>query len=94
MSEPALCFLFAGNQCRKILHNIDLLHIPEELSEFEVTLRALNSLYSLSQKRKLQSNYKEVVIFLNCFLELHAKFNVSITNKIHIIMGKIHISMK
>ena len=77
---------FEGKQCRLILKNIENLKFPLIFQPFKTALKAHKNLVELCYKEVLPENYTEVIHELKCAYEiLVIKFNVSVSNKFHII---------
>ena len=63
------------------------LNIPRELNEFETVLFRLKDLHFLTSPEILPGNFQHIIDnFDHAFVELSRKFNISMTNKIHIIV--------
>ena len=82
--------VFNGKQLTKIFKNTDSLtqefSLPENLLPFVTCLEKLQLLNQGVSGITLDQNYKQLIEnFLQSFEELHEKFNVRYTNKIHII---------
>ena len=81
---------FEGNQCRKILNNINKLNIPNHLREYKDTLICLKALHIVCNSQFLPHNYIEVLDkFSSSWSNLKNKFNVSTTPNIHIILDHL-----
>ena len=83
---------FEGNQCRKILKNIENLNIPTELNPFKNALKSLYTLVKLCYKQELpeESEYSSIINhFKSDYLVLVRHFNVSVSNKLHIIFDHL-----
>ena len=73
---------FEGNQCRKILNNINKLNIPNHLREYKDTLICLKALQIVCNSQFLPHNYIEVLDkFSSSWSNLKNKFNISTTPK-------------
>ena len=82
--------VFNGKQLNKFFKQTDSLtqefFLPENLFPFVTCLEQLQLLNQGVSGVILDPNYKELIQnFLQSFEDLHEKFNVSYTNKIHII---------
>ena len=76
---------FAGNACRKLLKNVDLLQelAPIELRDYVRAFRALNDVVLSCFGKTLQNDYKEKIdVFNHCFQAL----GLQVTPKIHAIL--------
>ena len=86
---------FEGNECTKILNNIKKLEdiikkTDEELLPFANTISSIKLLDELVNKSDLDENYDDVIAtFSENYTILNIKFNVSITNKVHIVMDHL-----
>ena len=72
---------FEGNQCRKILKNIENLNIPTELNPFKNALKSLYKLVKLCYKRELpeESEYSSIINhFKSDYSVVVQHFNVSV----------------
>lgn len=78
---------FEGNQCRKILNNINKLKIPHDLVEYKNVLVSLRNLHRMCNSEVLPSNYTETLDkFSSSWSKLKSKTNISTTPKIHILL--------
>ena len=90
LKEPYHGKVFNGKQLNKIFKQTDSLtqefFLPENLFPFVTCLEQLQLLNQGVSGVVLDPNYKVLIQnFLQSFEDLHEKFNVSYTNKIHII---------
>ena len=78
---------FEGNQCRKILQNINKLKIPFDLHEYKTVLTSLRDLHKVCNQELLSYRYTEVIDkFSSSWSKLTSNFKISTTPKIHIIL--------
>lgn len=80
---------YEGNEVKKILKNVDEFQkiLPGNLHDFCLTLRSIADLDAGVSGSTLSVNYAELIQnFSQCWLTLHSKFGISISNKVHIIM--------
>ena len=81
---------FEGKQCRTILKLIEKINFPEQFEPFVMTLKAHRDLVKLCYREDLPSNYSEVISKLrSSYYALKNKFNVTISNKFHIIFDHL-----
>ena len=91
---------FEGNECTRIMKNLDMLEelVAEEdceLLPFIENLRDLKSLDEVVNSEILPENFNEVIhAFEDSYRELNEKFQVSITNKVHIIFSHLEIYLE
>ena len=85
---------YEGNECSKILKNINLLKqclvMTEKTSDIVNTLEHVKSFISACCGTKPKDNWEETIDVLSeAWSDLHAKHTISITNKIHIIQSHV-----
>ena len=91
---------FEGNECKKIMNNLTKLesHLKddhEELLPFVETMWFNHLLDELVNKDSLEEEVFEVIkSFENAYMCLKEKFNISITNKVHIIIDHLSDYLK
>jgi hypothetical protein len=81
-----------GNECNKVLRNLESLAevLPSPLSVFMLTLKSFRDVVSSCFGFLLDPYFRDVLAkFKINFLALHRQFNVSVTNKIHIILTHV-----
>ena len=74
-----------GNDCRKILKNVDKLEerCPPEFNQYVKAFRRFNNVVEICYGYSLAENYKDIIqIFKTDFLKL----KISITPKVHAVM--------
>jgi len=79
---------FEGNECSKLLKNLDMLcnMLPEELQPFHDCFVALQDAMEACFGFTLDSSYKEKVAhFANCYSNL----NLSVTTKVHVLIRHV-----
>ena len=76
---------FEGNDCRKLLKNINLLQerCPEEFKMFAYAFSLFNDIVVACFGETLAENYKEVIAK---FTQAYMQLNISITPKVHAVM--------
>ena len=83
---------FEGNECRKILKNVDNLNIPDELKPFKTAFKSLAALVRLCYSEVLPERpvYSNTINeFKSAYHVLVRCFNVSVSNKLHIIFDHL-----
>ena len=81
---------YEGNQCRQILKSITKLQIPLVLKPFESALHALDDLVRMCYKEELPMDYGDIINkFKKHCMILVVKFNMNISNKLHIIFDHL-----
>ena len=81
-----------GNDCSKVLRNLDNLEevLPSKFSLFMATFRAFRDVVDSCFGFTLDPFYKQVLArFKSVYQKLQAEFNVSMPNKIHVIV--VHV---
>ena len=81
-----------GNECNKVLDSLESLAevLPSPFSTFLLTLESFRDVVSSCFGFLLDPYYKDVLArFKENFLALNKEFNVSVTNKIHIILTHV-----
>ena len=81
-----------GNNCSKVLKNLDSLEekIPTSFTTFMATLRAFRDVVNSTFGFCLDPSYKDVCSkFSSIYRKLQEEFNLSMTNKIHIIVAHV-----
>ena len=83
---------FEGNECMKILNNLEKLQIPSNLKQFETVLNCLKNLDSVISQPILQPMYiysEAIKSFTAAWQDLILYFPITTINKIHIIMAHL-----
>ena len=79
-----------GNQCRKLLKNIDLLNIPEAFIEFKIVFQKIKDIHYLCNQELLSHDYQQVIDdFRSAWYKLTDEYDISTTPKIHIILNHL-----
>lgn len=84
---------YEGNECKKILNNIDKLEIPDNLADFKDVLYKLQDVNKLVSCPVLPDNYKEVIrSWRESWNQLFKNGQITETNKIHILNDHLEVS--
>ena len=84
--------LFLGNECMKILNNVEKLNIPEEFDNFVDAFLVLQSVNQLVSSPKLPENYAEVLAnWRQVWSVLYSKRRITETNKVHILIDHLEV---
>ena len=81
-----------GNECWKILMNLDKLHITAHLQDFKSALDALLAINLLVSNPVLPSNYSVVIEnWRQAWYVLRENRDITTTNKIHILNDHLEV---
>ena len=79
-----------GNQCKKLLKNLDKLNIPDAFKEFKDVFQSLKDIHYLCNQDLLSHNYQEVIDnFRSSWFKLTDEYDISTTPKIHILLDHL-----